>query len=175
MKTKKKIKIYEMFMRDGLQSLKPFSLEQKKIFLNQIMKNNYYCIEFGSTTNSKLLPQMSNSYDLFDYIKNINENTKIKYTMLVTNEVNNCIELGIKSFGLVCSISNSFAESNLKKSADQSIDILFNQLDKIILLPDYHVRLYVSCSFGELPDGNLNNESKLRLKLFLEKIKKKNK
>jgi len=168
-----KIKIYEMFMRDGLQSLKPYKLEQKKLFLNQIMKNKYHCVEFGSTTNSKLLPQMENSYELWNYIYNNNENSKTKFTMLTPNNLNECKLSGIKSFGLVCSISDNFAQSNLKKSADESIERLFKQLDDVIMLPDYHVRLYISCSFGELPDGNLNEQSKIRLYNFLDTVNKK--
>lgn len=162
-----------MFMRDGLQSLKPYKLEQKKLFLNQIMKNNYYCVEFGSTTNSKLLPQMSNSYELWDHIKDYNENPETKFTMLVPNQLNQCISLGIKSFGLVCSISDNFAKSNLKKSADDSINIILSQLDNIVNIQDYHVRLYISCSFGEPPDGQLDDNTKLRLFKLLETINKK--
>jgi hydroxymethylglutaryl-CoA lyase len=165
------VKIYEMFMRDGLQSLKPYTFEQKKLFLNQIMKNNFSCIEFGSTTNSKLLPQMNNSFELWDYIENHEKyNNKINYTMLVPHKLNECIASNIRSFGLICTISDNFAKSNLKKTADESINNMFNQLNKIVLLSNYHVRIYISCSFGEPPDGNLEIESFNKLINLLETI-----
>jgi len=166
-----KIKIYEMFMRDGLQSLKPYNFDQKKLFLNQIMKNNFSCIEYGSTTNNKLLPQMNNSFELWNYIKDHeNYNNKINYTMLVPHKLNECIASNIRSFGLICTISDNFAKSNLKKTADESIDNMLSQLDNIMLLSEYHVRIYISCSFGEPPDGNLEIESLNKLINLLEKI-----
>ena len=81
------IQIYEMFMRDGLQSLdKIYSLENKKFFIDCLIKCNIKNIEFGSTTNPKLLPQMKESYELWVYLneKNLNNNL----IMLITNNTN---------------------------------------------------------------------------------------
>ena len=87
----KKVKIFEMFMRDGLQSLKKiYSLDQKKIFINNLLKANMKNIEFGSTTSPKLLPQMNNSYEFWQYLKNKEEYVKnkndYKFTMLISDK-----------------------------------------------------------------------------------------
>jgi hydroxymethylglutaryl-CoA lyase len=100
-------------------------------------------------------------------------NDKINYTMLVPNKLNECIASNIRSFGLICTISDNFAKSNLKKSADESIDYMFSQLDNIVLLSEYHVRIYISCSFGEPPDGNLEIELSNKLMNLLDKIDQK--
>jgi isopropylmalate/homocitrate/citramalate synthase len=81
------IQIYEMFMRDGLQSLdKIYSLEDKKFFIDCLIKCNIKNIEFGSTTNPKLLYQMKDFYKLWNYLneKNLNNNLimLIKFTLI---------------------------------------------------------------------------------------------
>ena len=83
---KKDVYIFEMFMRDGLQSLPTiYSLDHKISFLNNIYNSNIRNIEFGSTTNEKLLPQMSNSFELWNYISE-NYNDKSKFTMLISDK-----------------------------------------------------------------------------------------
>ncbi len=95
-KSNKKIILNEMFLRDGLQSLKSiYDLETKKIFFNKIYSTNIKNIEFGSTTNPLLLPQMQSSYELWDYVK------KYKYTnnltMLISDSMNleKCLNNGV--------------------------------------------------------------------------------
>lgn len=152
------IKIFEMFMRDGLQSLKKvYTLNQKKIFINNLLKTNIQNIEFGSTTSPKLLPQMDNSYELWDHIKSLKvmndgELTENKFTMLVVDKNNlyKSIKNSINSFGLICSLSDSFAQSNMKMTSMRSFVNILNNID--ILFSDkkenYHVRIYISCTFG---------------------------
>jgi len=67
---KKSIKIYEMLLRDGLQSLKQtYSLEDKIRMFNFIEEMGLKNIEFGSMTSEKILPQMSKSLELYDLKK----------------------------------------------------------------------------------------------------------
>lgn len=152
---KPKINIYEMFLRDGLQSLqKNFTLEDKFYFYNQISSCGFNNIEVGSTTNPKILPQMKDSFLLWNLIKNdINNNTYNKnLTMLITNEnsFKKCIEKGITSFGLLSSTSDIFSKSNLKKSSDETFNDMIYIINSIPKkdLEKYHFRLYLSCSFG---------------------------
>jgi hydroxymethylglutaryl-CoA lyase len=144
------IKIYEMFMRDGLQSQKnKYNLDKKILFMKELNKCNFDCIEFGSTVSPKLIPQMNNSFELYEKIQK-NENTK--YTMLVPNisKLQKTIDSKINSFGLVCSVSDTFALKNQNKTSLESFNIVKEQL-KIITEnknPDTHIRVYLSCSFG---------------------------
>lgn len=144
------VHIYEMFMRDGLQSLKKvYTYNTKLKFIDILLKSNLKNIEFGSTTNPKLLPQMNNSYDIWNYIKEYKN--KKNLTMLITdnNSLEKCIEEKIISFGLLSSVCDSFGLSNLKKN---SIDSLKNIIYQINMINNYnhnsHIRLYLSCSFG---------------------------
>ena len=164
---KKTIKIYEMFMRDGLQSIpKIYSLDDKKFFLDCLYNSNIKNIEFGSTTNEKILPQMKDSFELWKYIQSKNLETYI-FTMLITNKklLNKSINDKIKSFGLLSSISDSFSISNLKMNANESFENMINQFDIIYNMnKEYHTRLYLSCVFGGI-DEEFNE-------LYLDKIRK---
>lgn len=179
-----KVSIFEMFMRDGLQSLKKiYSLDQKKIFINNLLKANIKNIEFGSLTNPKLLPQMDNSYELWKYLGNIKNTENHKFTMLTPdkNSLIKCIENKIMSYGLICSLSDSFGKSNIKKTSKESFQDILNDIDtiydvnNIINKNDLHTRIYISCTFGthtekyNMIDLGLNN----RLIMFLKEINQK--
>lgn len=165
-----KIKIYEMFMRDGLQSLnKIYPIETKLAFFNLLNTCDFQCIEVGSTTSSKLLPQMGNSFELYN---NIKKNPNTKYTILVPSisKINDAIENNVKSFGLVCSVSETFAQKNLKKSSKETFDNVIQQMDIItqsVINP--HIRVYLSCSFGS-PWDEFNKEYLENLETFVKKL-----
>ena len=152
----KKISIFEMFMRDGLQSLpKVYTLDNKKYFIDNLIKCNITNIEFGSTTSPKLLPQMDNSYKLWNYLEELKLNNKYNLTMLISNNkgLKESISSNIKSFGLLCSVSDSFGMGNLKKNADKSYEDMMEQYsiaisNENINNKDIHIRFYLSCSFG---------------------------
>lgn len=164
-----RIKIYEMFMRDGLQSLnKIYPLETKIQFMNLLNNSNFDCIEFGSTTSTKLLPQMANSYELFNSFK---KNPRTKYTMLVPgiNQLHKVIDTKINSFGLVCSVSETFAQKNLKKPSIETFNYVFEQMNIITKLPNPHIRVYLSCSFGS-PWENFDSNYIIVLQNYINKL-----
>lgn len=149
-----KIYIFEMFMRDGLQSLqKKYNIYQKINFLNILIDNGIKNIEFGSTVDKKLLPQMDNSFDLWEYIKTNIDNNELIFTMLITSKKNllKSIKNNIQSFGLLCALNDDFSIKNLNKNYFKSIQDMLDQLDLIYSICDIkvvHVRLYLSCFFS---------------------------
>jgi hydroxymethylglutaryl-CoA lyase len=179
-----RIYIYEMFMRDGLQSLnKIYTLDDKIFFLNELLKVGFRNIEFGSTTESTLLPQMADSYQLWNYIKeNYNIYGNYKFTMLITNDYHlkkylfkSELKLDIThSFGLLCSLSPSFSYKNLKKDSIESFQIMMKQANDIIEYSmkkkkKYHIRLYLSCFFGSFDDF-FDNSYKKNINECIKKI-----
>ena len=63
-------KIYEMFLRDGLQSVRTmYTVQEKMCMFDLLNKCNYNGIEFGSTTSPKLVPQMGGSFELWNHVK----------------------------------------------------------------------------------------------------------
>jgi hydroxymethylglutaryl-CoA lyase len=150
-----RVKIYEMFLRDGLQSLKKiYTVPQKIQMFNSLNSCNYNCIEFGSTTNPKILPQVGGSFELWDHIKRNNTPFNTKYTMLVPsiNHLQNVIDNKINSYGFVMSVSNEFSQRNMKMSSEQSFKQIKELISKILEVnkrdKNLHIRVYISCSFG---------------------------
>ena len=93
------VRHFDVSMRDGLQSLsKVYTLPEKKIILNKIMKQYQpHALEIGSIVSPKLLPQMNNSIDLYNYANTIyNENwiynsysSKSKRNIFCNDNINN--------------------------------------------------------------------------------------
>ena len=99
-----KIKIFEMLLRDGLQSLKSQSLDIKIKCLQELVKNNFYFIEYSLSTNSKLLTQMKDSDKILNYIKENYNNSLTKFGILVPSSryLNQVVLLNNNSFSFVC-------------------------------------------------------------------------
>ena len=78
-----KIKIYELFLRDGLQSLeKCYTAEERIEMFKELNQCGLSGIEFGSTTKATIVPQMKDSFVLWDYVKE-HQQPDTKYTMLI--------------------------------------------------------------------------------------------
>jgi hydroxymethylglutaryl-CoA lyase len=147
----KSVKVYEMFLRDGLQSLKTIYTGPQKIqMFNALNRAKYDCIEFGSTTNPKIIPQVGGSFELWNHIKPLlKHNTK--YTMLVPSNTHlaRVKDVGINSVGFITSISDEFSKRNMKMTSDESFAQTKEMItDTLIYNKDAHIRVYLSCSFG---------------------------
>ncbi len=143
--------IYEMIMRDGLQSLKKiYSCEQKYLIYKELEDLGITNIEFGSMTSDKILPQMSGSIDLYQKIILNLKNDKTKLIMLCPslNAIKKSADKGIKQFSILCSVSNIFSKKNMNMSKEDSINKMLVELDHIINLDFDLVRIYISCCFG---------------------------
>lgn len=146
-------RIYEMFMRDGLQSLRTiYTVQEKMAMFDLLNKCNYDCIEFGSTTSPKLIPQVGGSMELWNHVRE-NRLPNTKYTMLVPSikHIPNVLQKDIKSYGFVLSISDTFSKRNMKMSSEDSIKHVKSQITSVMNTPGYldnHIRIYLSCSFG---------------------------
>jgi hydroxymethylglutaryl-CoA lyase len=168
-----KIKIFEMFLRDGLQSYKTvYTVPQKLSFLKHLQRCNYDCIEFGSTTSPKLIPQIGGSFELWQHIKENKTKETTKYTMLVPsiNHLERVQKEDIRSFGLVTSLSDEFSQRNMKMTGEQSVDKAIEMCDAIFKdNATAHVRVYISCSFG-CPWEGFTEEHKGKLAGFIERL-----
>jgi hydroxymethylglutaryl-CoA lyase len=158
-----KARIYEMFLRDGLQSLRTvYTVQEKKAMFDILNRCNYDSIEFGSTTSPKLIPQMGGSLELWNHVKeNVRQNTK--YTMLVPSikHIPTVLDKNIKSYGFVLSISDTFSKRNMNMSSEDSIKQVKSQITSVMNTLghlDSHIRIYLSCSFGCPWEGlSINN------------------
>ena len=64
----KKLRLFDVTLRDGLQSIKKiYTIQEKKDMLHNIIRKypNTKDIEIGSMVSSKILPQMNDSFELY--------------------------------------------------------------------------------------------------------------
>jgi len=181
------IRHFDVSMRDGLQSLsKVYTLPEKKIILNKIMKQYQpHALEIGSLVSSKLLPQMNNSYDLYNYANTIyNENwiynyysSKSKRNIMCDTTIENNIEnycdfyllvppskkyldmakkLNIRNVSFITSVSEKFQQKNIKQSIKETKE----NIKEVLKNPKTfdNVKLYVSCITNCPISGIQDNE-----------------
>ena len=150
---KKKIKYFDVSLRDGLQSQnRIYTLNEKKDLLHKIIDiYKPQSIEIGSLVSSKVLPQMDKSIELYKYAESLNKN--IDFYLLIPNEkkLQDSIKDNVKNISLISSFSNSFQLKNIKRSLyDTKKDLL--KINNIILQQNHikNVKLYLSC-FNDCP------------------------
>ena len=141
-----KLKLFDVSLRDGLQSIqKVYSIGEKKdLFYKILNKYNPHSIEIGSIVSPKVLPQMHNSVELFHHANK----SKFSNLYMLTpnlNAVNIAIKNNIKNYSLITSVSNEFQKKNINKDLNDTKKQL---KDIICVLKDNNVnniKLYVSC------------------------------
>jgi len=156
------IKLFDVSMRDGLQSLsKIYSIKKKKDMLDNIIyKYRPHRMEVGSIVSPKLLPQMNHSVDLYKYaVSNYGKNNvknkhnyyddKINcdfYLLVppVKTMVENAINNNIKNISTITSVSNSFQQKNIKMSCNDTKKAL-NDLIVDNSFQFENIKLYISC------------------------------
>jgi hydroxymethylglutaryl-CoA lyase len=150
---KNKIKYFDVSLRDGLQSQKRiYSLREKKELLHKIIDiHQPQSIEVGSLVSSKILPQMNQSLDLYQYAESINKD--IDFYLLIPNQkkLMYSFQHKVKNISLISSFSNSFQLRNINKSLEDTKKDILN-INNMILKQKHikNVKLYLSC-FNDCP------------------------
>ena len=164
-----KHKLFDVSLRDGLQSLslveqQNFTLTNKINLYNKIItEHNPFSLEIGSIVSPKILPIMSDSLQLFDYVDKINNNIYIlfpnKEKLVILNNMN---------YSLITSVSESFQKKNIKKSIDETKKDI---IDSINLIKDNNKKIYISC-INECPiEGKINNDFIIDEILYYNQLK----
>jgi isopropylmalate/homocitrate/citramalate synthase len=164
--------LFDVSLRDGLQGL-PIKYHEiytteykKKIFDDIIIKYNPKNIEIGSIINSKIMPIMKDSIELFEIIYKLPapiNNYNIYLLIPNKNNLLKAIENNIINYSFITSVSNSFQLKNIKKNINETkIELndmvnIVNELKKNNSIK-YNVKLYISC-IDECPiEGKINND-----------------
>ncbi len=160
-----KINLFDVSLRDGLQSKnKVYSLDEKKNILHDIInKFDPKSIEIGSLVSKKILPQMGNSIELYQYAKKLNKKTNFFMLIPNLNYTKKAIKNNIENLSFITSISNDFQMKNVNKTLDET-------KKELILISEYiknknikNTKLYISCInicpiFGILNNNFIINE-----------------
>tara|TARA_B100000902_G_C27315265_1_gene920919 strand:+ start:3520 stop:4428 length:909 start_codon:yes stop_codon:yes gene_type:complete len=141
------INITDVTVRDGLQSYnKNLNARDRSTIVDYISELGISDIEVGSLVSDKIIPQMSNSIDVFKLC--INKNPNLNYHMLVANnnKINDIIDNKIKHISFITSPSESFNKKNINCSVEDSIKNINNMIDKINY--ESYIKVYFSCIGG---------------------------
>ena len=152
------IKLFDVTLRDGLQTQKQmYSIQEKyDIYKNIVHQYNPESIEIGSIVNKKVLPQLANTIELFNYIQN-QEYDKLKPNLYVLTPNSKSLQIALDNkmmnFSFITSASNAFQLKNTKQSlleTRKSLKVMFDivkQSNKNFTLPSesHLIKLYLSC------------------------------
>lgn len=144
------IKLFDVTMRDGLQSVKTMiPLEEKKAMVERLLKHRRPdSLEIGSLVSAKAMPQMATSIDLFKHTDEfIRQSTDLntRLFMLVPPRFDRMCqahELGVRNVSVMSSVSDDFQLKNVRQTTSQTISTITNSLR---LLTFDSAKVYLSC------------------------------
>ena len=138
------VKIVEVGPRNGLQNEKtPFTLDDRKNLILDLMKTGLQAIEVGSCVSAKWVPQMADSDQLF---AGLPKDPNIQFSLLTPNlkGFEAALAVGCKEVAVFTAASESFTRKNINCSIDESLE-KFADVMAAAKANDIRVRGYVSC------------------------------
>ena len=163
----KRISIFEVGPRDGLQNEPDFIPTAKKIdYVDQLTKAGCERIEVTSFVHPKWVPQMADAKEVFTGIK---KKDGVVYNALIPNMkgMELAIEAGLKEVVTIMSASESHNKKNLNMSVAESLKELA-AINSVASEPGMRVRSYIGTSFGCPMEGDIPAESVLAIAMALE-------
>ena len=162
----KKVNIYEVGARDGLQNEKiKLSLEKRIKFINLLTLCNYSNIEVGSFVSPKWIPQMEHSDIVY---KKIKKNRKTNYPLLVPNLVGlkHAIDNKVNKICVFATASEKFSKKNTNSNVKETKEII-KKILKEARSRKMKVRAYLSCVLGCPYEGYVSYKKSASLARFL--------
>jgi len=148
----KKISIYEVGPRDGLQTIKKLvPTRMKRALIDALRGAGLRSIETVSFAHPLYVPQMADAERVFDG----------QGAALVMNQrgMDRAIKSGVTYFNIVFSPSEEFNRRNLGCELNEAIARYAFMLEGI---PKANVRVYISCYFGCPYEGDIPMSKRVR-------------
>ncbi len=164
----RKIDIFEVGPRDGLQNEKPgFIPTADKVRLcNMLADAGCTRIEVTSFVNPKWVPQLKDGKEVFASIK---KHDHVAYNALIPNMkgLELAIDAGFKEVVTIMSSSETHNKNNLNMSVSDSLKQI-EQINIAAKQEGIKVRSYIATSFGCPFEGNIPPEKVYDIALALE-------
>ena len=165
----KKVHIYEVGPRDGLQNEKKIIPTNIKVkLINKLSECNFKNIEVGSFVSPRWVPQMADSNKVLERIK---KKPGIKYPVLTPNLKG--FQDAIKNKAdTICVFVTAFEKFSMKntnctvKEALKRVEEIVNEAKKYKL----KVRGYISCVLGCPYEGKVSYKKTANIAKFLDQI-----
>lgn len=143
----KKVRIFEVGPRDGLQNEKtPVTAQQKVALVNRLSDAGFSFIEVGSFVSPKWVPQMKDSAEVF---ADIDRAKGAVYAALTPNlqGLQAAIEADADEVAVFGAASEAFSQKNINCSITESLQ-RFEPVMELATGCGLRVRGYVSCVVG---------------------------
>ncbi len=153
----RKVKIYEVGPRDGLQNEKQdVSVAVKVELIEKLADAGLIFIEAGSFVSPKWVPQMAGTAEVFAAVRKKDGAT---YSALVPNEkgMQDALAAGVKEVAVFTAASEAFTLKNINCTIDESM-ARFAPVMKMAADNGVAVRGYVSCVAGCPYQGDVRPE-----------------
>ena len=158
----KKISIFEVGPRDGLQNIKNEIPTNKKIeLINILSATGIKKIECGSFVSAKWVPQMKGTDQIF---QEISRKEGVKYTALTPNlkGFENAVNAQVDEIAVFAAASETFSQKNVNCSIEESLE-RFQDIFKQAKGKKMPVRGYVSCIVECPYEGKVSPEIVLKV------------
>lgn len=172
----RKIEIVEMGLRDGLQNEKAVvPIETRVELAKRLAQSGLKRIEVGAFVRPEKVPQMAGSKDVIAGVFKLQKEKQIpastQFSALVPNEkgMQEAIASGIKEIAIFASSTESFSQSNINCSIEES----FERFKPVMALAKKHkmkVRGYLSVCFGCPYEGKVPEKRVIELAKRLHKL-----
>ena len=165
----KKVHIYEVGPRDGLQNEKKIIPTNIKVkLINKLSECNFKNIEVGSFVSPRWVPQMADSNKVLERIK---KKPGIKYPVLTPNlkGFQDAIKNKADTICVFVTASEKFSMKNTNctvKEALKRVEEIVNEAKKYKL----KVRGYISCVLGCPYEGKVSYKKTANIAKFLDQI-----
>lgn len=150
----KKVKIFEVCPRDGLQNEPDFIATEKKIQLvDMLTDSGCKDIEVTSFVHPKWVPQLADSVEVLQGIK---RSPNVNYNALIPNikGLQRAIDAGMEEIVTIMSSSEAHNKKNLNMSVAESL-VQMEEINKIAAKNGVRVRSYIATSFGCPMQGDI--------------------
>ncbi len=162
----KKVNLYEVGPRDGLQNEKNIIPTKIKLqFIRKLIDCNFKHIEIGSFVSAKWVPQMSDSEKIVDAIEKLEG---VSFPVLTPN-LKGAVSAIKKKADTICvfaSASEEFSKRNTNCSVTESMNRIEEVIDEA-KKNNVKIRGYLSCVLGCPYEGKISYEKTTELANFL--------
>ena len=158
----KKINIFEVGPRDGLQNIKnEIPINRKIELINILSATGIKKIECGSFVSAKWVPQMKGTDKIF---QEISRKYGVKYTALTPNlkGFENAMDARVDEIAVFAAASETFSQKNVNCSIEESLE-RFQDIFKQASEKKMPVRGYVSCIVECPYEGKVSPEKVLKV------------
>lgn len=127
------IEIVDVAPRDGFQAVKPLIPTPDKIAITSaLMDANFKRLEVGAFVSPRAIPQMSDTRDVHDALKQKKSDKGMRFSALIPNAIGarNALEAGIRDLVFVVSASEAHNKANVNRTVSESL----GELERVVEL-----------------------------------------